>query len=115
MHCPFCEHAETKVIDSRLAGHGHTRIGFVNGGTEYNFSRLREGGFLAGEEQLREDLAGLYGSVNGYEGRPTQSQIDYTDKTAAEDLEVDPEIIISGIDELKMMEDNLMKPKSLPG
>jgi hypothetical protein len=39
----------------------------------------REGGFLAGEEQLREDLAGLYGSVNGYEGRPTQSQIDYTD------------------------------------
>ena len=20
MHCPFCEHAETKVIDSRLAG-----------------------------------------------------------------------------------------------
>ncbi|WP_316651848.1 LacI family DNA-binding transcriptional regulator [Ovoidimarina sediminis] len=33
---------------ARLAGHGHTRIGFVNGGTEYNFSRLREGGFLAG-------------------------------------------------------------------
>ena len=30
-------------------------------------------------------------------------------------LEIDPEIIISGIDELKMMEDNLMKPKSLPG
>jgi transcriptional repressor NrdR len=23
VHCPFCEHAETKVIDSRLAGHGH--------------------------------------------------------------------------------------------
>lgn len=23
MHCPFCEHAETKVIDSRLAGGGH--------------------------------------------------------------------------------------------
>ena len=23
MHCPFCEHAETKVIDSRLAGSGH--------------------------------------------------------------------------------------------
>ncbi len=23
MHCPFCNHAETKVIDSRLAGDGH--------------------------------------------------------------------------------------------
>jgi transcriptional repressor NrdR len=23
MHCPFCSHEETKVIDSRLAGEGH--------------------------------------------------------------------------------------------
>ena len=23
MHCPFCSHQETKVIDSRLAGEGH--------------------------------------------------------------------------------------------
>lgn len=23
MYCPFCEHTETKVIDSRLAGEGH--------------------------------------------------------------------------------------------
>ena len=43
------------------------------------------------------------------------SQIDYVDKAPAEALEVDPEIIISGIDELKMMEDNLMNSKSLPG
>ena len=43
------------------------------------------------------------------------SQIDYADKAPAKSLKVDPEIIISGIDELKMMEDNLMKPKSLPG
>jgi polyphosphate kinase 2 len=43
------------------------------------------------------------------------SQVDYRDKCAAKLLEVDPAIIISGIDELKMMEDNLMKPKSLPG
>jgi polyphosphate kinase 2 len=43
------------------------------------------------------------------------SQIDYVDKAAAEMLKVDPEIIISGIDELKMMEDNLMNSKSLPG
>ncbi|RME41779.1 MAG: glycosyl hydrolase, partial [Planctomycetota bacterium] len=37
----------------------------------------RKGGFLAGEEQLREKLGSLYGAVNGYEGRPTQSQLGY--------------------------------------
>jgi len=37
----------------------------------------RKGGFLAGEEQLREKIGWLYGGVNGYEGRPTQSQVDY--------------------------------------
>ena len=35
----------------RLADHGHTRIGFVNGGLEYNFSHLREEGFRAGMSQ----------------------------------------------------------------
>jgi hypothetical protein len=37
----------------------------------------RKGGFLAGDEQLREKLGGLYGAVNGYEGRPTNSQLQY--------------------------------------
>lgn len=32
----------------RLAGHGHARIAFVNGGREYNFSDLREAGFRLG-------------------------------------------------------------------
>jgi photosystem II stability/assembly factor-like uncharacterized protein len=36
----------------------------------------REGGWLSGEEELREKLASLYGGVNGYEGRPTRSQLD---------------------------------------
>ena len=34
-----------------------------------------EGG-ISGEEKLREELGSLYGNVNGYEGRPTQSQLD---------------------------------------
>ena len=34
----------------------------------------KEGGMVTGEERLREYLAGLYGDVNGYEGRPTDSQ-----------------------------------------
>ena len=35
----------------------------------------REGGMITGEERLREFLGGLYGDVNGYEGRPTDEQI----------------------------------------
>jgi photosystem II stability/assembly factor-like uncharacterized protein len=35
-----------------------------------------EGGWLSGERQLREKLGELYGGVNGYEGRPSRSQLD---------------------------------------
>lgn len=34
------------------------------------------GGWLSGEEQLREKIAKVYGGVNGYDGRPTQAQTD---------------------------------------
>lgn len=34
------------------------------------------GGWLSGEEQLREKLTGAYGGINGYEGRPTKAQLD---------------------------------------
>ena len=36
----------------------------------------KEGGMITGEERLRENLSDLYGNVVGYEGRPTQTQID---------------------------------------
>ena len=35
----------------------------------------RKGGFIAGEKQQREKITALYGAVNGYEGRPTDSQL----------------------------------------
>jgi photosystem II stability/assembly factor-like uncharacterized protein len=35
----------------------------------------KEGGAITGEERLREFLSGLYGDVNGYEGRPTNEQV----------------------------------------
>jgi photosystem II stability/assembly factor-like uncharacterized protein len=35
----------------------------------------REGGWLSGEEELRERLGGLYGAVNTYDGRPSESQL----------------------------------------
>ena len=33
-------------------------------------------GWLSGEELLREELGNLYGGVNGYDGRPSRSQLD---------------------------------------
>ncbi|MBC2698394.1 MAG: polyphosphate kinase 2 [ANME-2 cluster archaeon] len=41
--------------------------------------------------------------------------LDYEGKVHESKLETDPEIVISGIDELKHMEDNLLKPIELPG
>jgi hypothetical protein len=40
---------------------------------------VREGGQITGDEKLREKLGTLYGGVNGYEGRPTNSQLRYAD------------------------------------
>ena len=54
------------------------RLGVAS--TEVNRMRMkvvatREGGMITGEERLREYLLGLYGSVNGYEGRPSETQV----------------------------------------
>jgi photosystem II stability/assembly factor-like uncharacterized protein len=35
-----------------------------------------EGGWLSGDEQLREKLGKLYGGVNSFDGRPSRSQLD---------------------------------------
>jgi len=43
------------------------------------------------------------------------TQMDYDKKLGPEELTPDPEIVISGIDELKHMEDNLMSPEKLHG
>ncbi len=43
------------------------------------------------------------------------TMMDYDKKMKAKDLAPDPEIVISGIDELKHMEDNLMQPDQLRG
>ena len=43
------------------------------------------------------------------------SMLDYEGKVKDAALVPDPKIVISGIDELKLMEDNLSKPNKLPG
>lgn len=44
----------------------------------------REGGWLSGEEQLREQIGMLYGAVNGYDGRPTSSQLAEAERLTGE-------------------------------
>jgi len=43
------------------------------------------------------------------------SKMDYEGKIDNSELELDPKIVISGIDEIKLMEGNLAKPHKLPG
>jgi polyphosphate kinase len=43
------------------------------------------------------------------------SQMNYTDKLPDDELRPDPKVIVSGIDELKHMEEHLMTPKKLHG
>jgi len=42
-------------------------------------------------------------------------QIDYAGKVPVEALKIDPEVVISGIDEIKNMEENLLSSVELPG
>ena len=44
----------------------------------------REGGWLSGEEQLREQIASVYGAINSYDGRPTDSQLAEGERLAGE-------------------------------
>jgi hypothetical protein len=44
----------------------------------------KEGGMITGEERLRENLADLYGNVVGYEGRPSQTQVQRTEAIGRE-------------------------------
>ena len=43
------------------------------------------------------------------------SRLDYEGKIPDTELEIDPKIVINGIDEIKLMEGNLSKPHKLPG
>jgi len=44
----------------------------------------RERGRFAGEIQLRERMGTLYAAVNGFDGRPTESQVSYADVLEAQ-------------------------------
>jgi len=44
----------------------------------------KEGGMITGEERIRELLGKVYGDVNGYEGRPGETQVMRTDALSRE-------------------------------
>ena len=44
----------------------------------------KEGGAITGEERIREYLTSVYGDVNNYDGKPTNSQIERTDALGRE-------------------------------
>ncbi len=54
----------------------------------------KEGGMITGEERLRENLTELYGSVVGYEGRPSATQVSRTASINREMNEVSSEFDI---------------------
>jgi polyphosphate kinase 2 (PPK2 family) len=43
------------------------------------------------------------------------SRVEYNGKIPAEELSIDPEVVVSGIDEIRFMEDHLMTGVELPG
>jgi hypothetical protein len=62
----------------------------------------KEGGAITGEERIREYLTSVYGDVNNYDGKPTNSQAERTDALGRE-----LEDVIKELDQLTA--------KSLPG
>ena len=80
----------TYVIDATidLRDQARARADSAGGGTADRLTKYAEeldgfreglvntgGGYVAAEKKLREDLGELYGRVNGYDGRPTDSEL----------------------------------------
>jgi photosystem II stability/assembly factor-like uncharacterized protein len=67
----------TSTSDSKLK---EQLNGFVQNLEDFRSSlvSVKEGGMITGEKKLREHIGELYGAVNGYSGRPTQSEVEST-------------------------------------
>jgi photosystem II stability/assembly factor-like uncharacterized protein len=76
--------AEGDVLASRLRGASATVDAMRK-----KIVATKEGGMITGEERLRENLAELYGNVNGYDGRPTTASVQRADALAREMADVE--------------------------
>ncbi|HSK42590.1 MAG TPA: hypothetical protein VLA83_01745, partial [Candidatus Binatia bacterium] len=74
----------------------------------------KEGGAITGEERIREYLTGVYGDVNNYDGRPTNSQIERTDALGRELDDVIKELDQLTTKQLPTINSGLQKKKLEP-
>jgi photosystem II stability/assembly factor-like uncharacterized protein len=74
----------------------------------------KEGGAITGEERLREFLTELYSSVNFYEGRPSQAQVERSDALARELADVVREFDAWALKEISPLNDELKGKKLEP-
>jgi photosystem II stability/assembly factor-like uncharacterized protein len=74
-----------------------------------------EAGLFGGEEKLREELGNLYGSVNGYAGRPTDSELERMESLSRQMEEAEAEFTeITAERELSRMNSDLEKKELAP-
>jgi hypothetical protein len=74
----------------------------------------KEGGAITGEERIREYLTGVYGDVNNYDGKPTNSQVERTDALGRELDDVIKELDQLTSKQLPMINSGLQKKKLEP-
>ena len=74
----------------------------------------KEGGAITGEERIREYLTSVYGDVNSYDGKPTNSQIERTDALGRELEDVIKELDQLTAKQLPTINSGLQKKKLEP-
>ncbi|HWS16945.1 MAG TPA: hypothetical protein VN223_02980, partial [Candidatus Elarobacter sp.] len=74
----------------------------------------KEGGAITGEERIREYLTTVYGDVNNYDGKPTNSQAERTDALGHELEDVIKELDQLTAKELPTINSGLQKKKLEP-
>ena len=74
----------------------------------------KEGGAITGEERIREYLTGVYGDVNNYDGKPTNSQVERTDALGRELDDVIKELDQLNAKQLPGLNSGLQKKKLEP-
>jgi hypothetical protein len=87
MRLALDERAAKLTVDDPLAKQLRTASAVVDGFRK-KIVATKEGGAVTGEERLREFLVDLYGNVVGYEGRPSQTQVQRAEALALELAEV---------------------------
>jgi photosystem II stability/assembly factor-like uncharacterized protein len=74
----------------------------------------KEGGAITGEERIREYLTTVYGDVNNYDGKPTNSQVERTDALGRELDDVIKELDQLTAKQLPAINSGLQKKKLEP-